>query len=103
VGISVGEGVVGLYVGLYVGSGVGLRVLGFLVIGFLVTTPVVTEGDDRVGLRVGFFFGGGVVVLVVVQCAGVSPHQPNCVTMIWLDFNKKVRLMMMMCVYIRLE
>ena len=106
-GISVGEGVVGLYVGLYVGSGVGLRVLGFLVIGFLVTTPVVTEGDDRVGLRVGIFFGGGVVEVVVlldvVQCAGVSPHQPNCVTMIWLDFNKKVRLMMMMCVYIRLE
>jgi hypothetical protein len=72
VGISVGEGVVGLYVGLYVGSGVGLRVLGFLVVGFLVTTPV-TEGDDRVGLRVGFFFGGGGggggVVLDVVQCA----------------------------------
>lgn len=83
-GISVGEGVVGLYVGLYVGSDVGLRVLGFLVNGFLVvvTTPVM-EGDDRVGLRVGFFFGGGVVVVVVVlvvaaQCAEVSPHQPNC-------------------------
>ena len=56
----------GLYVGLYVGSGVGLRVLGFL--------------DDWVGLRVGFFFrGGAVVVLDVVQCAGVLPHQPNCI------------------------
>jgi hypothetical protein len=66
VGISVGEGVVGLYVGLYVGSGVGLRVLGFL--------------DDWVGLRVGVFFGGGaVVVLDVVQCAGVLPHHPNCI------------------------
>lgn len=65
-GISVREGVVGLYVG----SDVGLRVLGFLVDGFLVVT---------LGLRVGFFFGGVIVVveLVVAQCAGVSPHQPN--------------------------
>ena len=93
-GISVGEGVVGLYVGLYVGSGVGLRVLGFLVVGFLVTTPV-TDGDEWVGLRVGFFFGGGVVevvlVLDVVQCAGVSPHQPNCYDDIGWICNMKER------------